>query len=172
MADLAAAGVRLELAEDERPPPDGHLTGKTFVLTGTLSAPRGEFEQRIVAAGGKVSGSVSAKTDYLVAGSEAGSKLAKAEKLGRRGAGRGGPRRGADGLDGPPSSHQARMVANGRSRSEPNSASRVSRERVVAGLVMPHSSRACCRRLAQRGGMLFDQCGEAVAIDVDGRRPG
>jgi DNA ligase (NAD+) len=82
VAELAAAGVRLELAEEERPPADGHLTGKTFVLTGTLSAPRGEFEQRIVAAGGKVSGSVSAKTDYLVAGSEAGSKLAKAEKLG------------------------------------------------------------------------------------------
>ena len=82
VADLAAAGVRLELSEDERPPADGHLTGKTFVLTGTLSAPRGDFEQRIVAAGGKVSGSVSAKTDYVVAGSEAGSKLAKAEKLG------------------------------------------------------------------------------------------
>ena len=82
VADLAAAGVRLELSEDERPPADGHLAGKTFVLTGTLSAPRGDFEQRIVAAGGKVSGSVSAKTDYVVAGSEAGSKLAKAEKLG------------------------------------------------------------------------------------------
>jgi DNA ligase (NAD+) len=81
-ADLGAAGVRLELTEDERPPPDGHLTGRTFVLTGTLSAPRGEFEQRIVQAGGKVVGSVSAKTDYVVAGTEAGSKLAKAEKLG------------------------------------------------------------------------------------------
>ena len=82
VADLQAAGVRLELTEDERPPADGHLTGKTFVLTGTLSAPRGEFEQRIVAAGGKVVGSVSAKTDYVVAGSEAGSKLQKAEQLG------------------------------------------------------------------------------------------
>ena len=82
VADLQAAGVRLELAEDERPAADGHLAGKTFVLTGTLSAPRGEFEQRIVAAGGKVVGSVSAKTDYVVAGSEAGSKLQKAEKLG------------------------------------------------------------------------------------------
>ena len=81
-ADLAASGVRLELAEDERPPAGGHLTGETFVLTGTLSIPRGDAERRIVEAGGKVVGSVSAKTDYVVAGSEAGSKLAKAEKLG------------------------------------------------------------------------------------------
>ena len=81
-ADLAAAGVRLELSEDERPPADGHLTGKTFVLTGTLSVPRGEVERRIVEAGGTMLGSVSAKTDYVVAGAAAGSKLAKASKLG------------------------------------------------------------------------------------------
>ncbi len=80
--DLAAAGVRLELMEDERPPADGRLTGKTFVLTGTLSIPRADAERRIVAAGGKVIGSVSAKTDYVVAGNEAGAKLARAEKLG------------------------------------------------------------------------------------------
>jgi DNA ligase (NAD+) len=82
VADLAAAGVRLELAEDERPPANGHLAGKTFVLTGTLSIPRADAERRIVEAGGRVIGSVSAKTDYVVAGTEAGSKLAKAEKLG------------------------------------------------------------------------------------------
>jgi DNA ligase (NAD+) len=82
VADLAAAGVRLELAADERPPANGHLAGKTFVLTGTLSIPRADAERRIVEAGGRVIGSVSAKTDYVVAGTEAGSKLAKAQKLG------------------------------------------------------------------------------------------
>ncbi len=54
----------------------------SFVLTGTLSRPRPEFAAEIQAAGGKVSSSISAKTDYLVAGEKAGSKLAKAEKLG------------------------------------------------------------------------------------------
>ncbi|HET8882939.1 MAG TPA: BRCT domain-containing protein, partial [Solimonas sp.] len=62
--------------------PDGPLSGKTFVLTGSLPVPRDEASAQIEAAGGKVSGSVSKKTDYVVAGDEAGSKLAKAEKLG------------------------------------------------------------------------------------------
>ncbi len=60
---------------------DGALAGKTFVLTGTLSQPRDHFKERIIDAGGKVTGSVSKKTDYLVAGEAAGSKLAKAQKL-------------------------------------------------------------------------------------------
>lgn len=60
----------------------GPLSGKTFVVTGTLSVPRGEIQSLIESAGGKVSGSVSAKTDYLVAGEKAGSKLDKATKLG------------------------------------------------------------------------------------------
>jgi DNA ligase (NAD+) len=61
----------------------GAFTGKTFVLTGTLpTLKREEAEQQILAAGGKVSGSVSKKTSYVLAGEEAGSKLEKARELG------------------------------------------------------------------------------------------
>lgn len=58
------------------------INGKTFVITGTLSKPRDEYKKMIENAGGKVSGSVSAKTDYLLCGEEAGSKLDNAKKLG------------------------------------------------------------------------------------------
>jgi DNA ligase (NAD+) len=57
------------------------LAGKTFVLTGTLTSPRDQVKKRIEDAGGRVSGSVSKKTDYVVAGTEAGSKLDKAKEL-------------------------------------------------------------------------------------------
>ncbi len=58
------------------------LAGKTFVLTGTLSVDRGEVKARLQALGAKVTGSVSGKTDYVVAGDSPGSKVDKAEALG------------------------------------------------------------------------------------------
>ena len=58
--------------------------GKTFVITGTLSQPREFFAEKIKSLGGKVSGSVSKKTDFVLVGVDAGSKLAKARELGVR----------------------------------------------------------------------------------------
>jgi DNA ligase (NAD+) len=79
---LRAAGVDLTAPLRERAPA-GPLAGKTLVLTGTLpSLTRDEAAALIVAAGGKVTSAVSKKTDYVVAGDEAGSKLTKAESLG------------------------------------------------------------------------------------------
>ncbi len=59
----------------------GPLSGKTLVITGKLSQPRNYFKQMIEKAGGRVTGTVSARTDYLLCGAEAGSKLKRAEKL-------------------------------------------------------------------------------------------
>lgn len=80
IADLRSHGVQFEL---EGPPPgEGHLAGKAFVLTGTLpDLTREQATERILAAGGRVTSSVSKKTDYVVAGDSPGSKLAKAERL-------------------------------------------------------------------------------------------
>lgn len=61
---------------------NSNFTGKTFVLTGTLSKPRNEIELLIENMGGKTSGSVSSKTDFVLAGENAGSKLDKAKELG------------------------------------------------------------------------------------------
>jgi len=80
---LREKGVRLEQDKSERRPEGGPLEGKTLVLTGALpELTREEAAALIKNAGGKVVSSVSKKTDYLVAGTDAGSKLAKAEKLG------------------------------------------------------------------------------------------
>ena len=96
-SDPATAGILEELVEvgvvPERPsvpPPgaddavaEGPLAGKSVVVTGTLAGfGRQEAEDAIRAAGGKPSGSISKKTDYLVAGESAGSKLARAQELG------------------------------------------------------------------------------------------
>ncbi len=78
---LAANGV--DPAQPITRTADGPLTGKTFVVTGTLSAPRADVQKRIEQAGGKVAGSVSKKTHYLVAGADTGkTKLEAAEKHG------------------------------------------------------------------------------------------
>ncbi|MGO9489692.1 MAG: NAD-dependent DNA ligase LigA [Solirubrobacteraceae bacterium] len=79
--DLRAQGLRF--AEEGPAPSQGPLAGMTLVLTGTLpDLSRERATERILAAGGRVTGSVSKKTDYLVAGESPGSKLEKAERLG------------------------------------------------------------------------------------------
>lgn len=79
---LRACGVRWEEGEPAARAPQP-LSGKTFVITGTLpTLSRDEAKDKVEAAGGKVAGSVSKKTDYVVAGEEAGSKLVKAQTLG------------------------------------------------------------------------------------------
>jgi DNA ligase (NAD+) len=80
IAELLAAGVKLEPPQRKKA---DTLAGKTFVVTGTLKGfSRQDIERAIKDNGGKTSGSVSKKTDYVLAGAEAGSKLDKARELG------------------------------------------------------------------------------------------
>jgi DNA ligase (NAD+) len=83
LEDLVDAGVEPELPAPRAAAASGPLDGRTVVVTGTLEGwSREEAEAAIRAAGGKPGGSVSRKTDYVVAGPGAGSKLAKAQELG------------------------------------------------------------------------------------------
>ncbi len=79
---LRQGGVRMEMTEDEGAPMDDSLVGKTFVFTGGLETlTRNEAKEMVLNRGGKVSSSVSKKTDYVVVGTDAGSKADKAREL-------------------------------------------------------------------------------------------
>jgi DNA ligase (NAD+) len=80
---LQSLGVKPQV-ERKSEKKNSSITGSTWVITGTLSQPREEIAELIIARGGKVSGSVSKKTSYLLAGEAAGSKLDKAKQLGVR----------------------------------------------------------------------------------------
>ncbi len=82
---LRELAVSLDVRAEDRPikaPADSPFAGKAVVVTGTLTVERKEFHALLEAAGAKVSGSISGKTDYVVAGDSAGSKLKQAESLG------------------------------------------------------------------------------------------
>ncbi len=83
LSDLQEIGLRFEVQGP--PPSEGPLAGKTVVLTGTMpNWSREQATERIMAAGGRVTGSVSKQTDFVVAGESPGSKLGNAERLGVR----------------------------------------------------------------------------------------
>lgn len=82
LSRLDSLGIHPQSPISNLQSPAGPLAGKTFVLTGTLSIDRDAMKERIESLGGKVSGSVSAKTSYVLAGEGGGSKRDKAEKLG------------------------------------------------------------------------------------------
>jgi DNA ligase (NAD+) len=83
VTELLQAGIHWPPVEREVVAHNAAIFGKTFVLTGTLpTLSRDQAKAQIEAAGGKVAGSVSKKTDFVVAGEEAGSKLDRAQELG------------------------------------------------------------------------------------------
>jgi DNA ligase (NAD+) len=84
IAKLRTAGLRLTNEAKPKRASDSKISGTTWVITGTLSRPRDEITELIIRHGGKISGSVSKKTSFVLAGEEAGSKLEKAKKLGLR----------------------------------------------------------------------------------------
>jgi DNA ligase (NAD+) len=77
---LMEAGLNFE--REQKGPSEGPLAGKRVVITGTLSRPRDHFVERLEAAGGTFTSSVSKSTDYVLAGEDAGSKLERARSLG------------------------------------------------------------------------------------------
>ena len=82
---LRELGVSLDVRDEDRPAEpraDSPFAGKMVVITGTLSVDRKDFQALLETAGAKASSSVSAKTDYLIAGESAGSKMTKAQSLG------------------------------------------------------------------------------------------
>jgi DNA ligase (NAD+) len=81
---LEELGVRPQVEPRRAPSNDSPFAGSIWVLTGALSQPRDEIAEMIIERGGKVSGSVSKKTNYVLAGEAAGSKLDKAKRLGVR----------------------------------------------------------------------------------------
>jgi DNA ligase (NAD+) len=84
IARLDKLGVRPQIEPRREQTADSPFARSTWVITGTLGQPREEIAEMIIARGGKVSGSVSKKTSYVLAGEGAGSKLDKARKLGLR----------------------------------------------------------------------------------------
>ncbi len=82
LKELEQLGLNFKSSRRAKPTGATPLAGKSFVITGTLSRPRDEIKAAIQAAGGRVVGSVSAKTDYVVVGESPGSKLGQAQKLG------------------------------------------------------------------------------------------
>jgi len=83
LARIRELDIKTQNEKVNSAPTEGRFAGKTFVLTGTLpTLTREEATARIEAAGGKVTGGVSKKTDFVLAGADAGSKLAKAQELG------------------------------------------------------------------------------------------
>jgi DNA ligase (NAD+) len=81
---LRGAGLQFKGEEKTLDHSASKMKGTTWVITGTLSQSRDEIAEMIIAHGGKVSGSVSKKTSFVLAGEDAGSKLKKAKKLGIR----------------------------------------------------------------------------------------